>query len=258
MATAAQDKRRRKGGRSGEDDAEELKPPVWPGVEGGRYAPLTESELNLVHEAVLGLLETLGLSQATPSMIQKVKAHGGALTKDARLLFPRDLVMHCVNQSNRNIVLYGRRPGLDIDLSGRRVHMSSGGASPSILDLETHIYRDACSYDLYNAARLVDALENIHHFSRSLVARDAPDNLTMDINTVYACLAGTAKPVSISVTEPENVKIIADICYAIAGSEESFREKPFVTVMVCHVVPPMRFATEALDTLENILSPQKT
>ena len=32
--------------------------------------------------------------------------------------------------------------------------------------------------------------------------------------------------------------------------EQAFRERPFLTVMATHVVPPMRFATEALDVVE--------
>lgn len=40
---------------------------------------------------------------------------------------------------------------------------------------------------------------------------------------------------------------LADLCYTLAGSEAA---RARFTVMVCHVVPPMRFAKEALDTLE--------
>jgi trimethylamine--corrinoid protein Co-methyltransferase len=183
-------------------------------------------------------------------MVERVTARGGGLTADGRLLFPRDLVLEEVAAARRDVVLHGQRPGLELDLSGARVHMSSGGASPSILDLETGRYRDATAKDLYDAARLVDSLEHVHHFSRSLVARDAPDPLSLDVNTAYACLAGTSKHVSISISDPANVRPIAELCYGIAGSEAAFRARPFLTVMVCHVVPPMRFAEEACATLE--------
>lgn len=203
-----------------------------------------------MHEAVLFLLEELGLSQATSSMVEKVTAKGGRLTADGRLLFPRELVLESIESARRDVVLHGQRAGLELELSGARVHMSSGGASPSIVDLETGHYRDSTTKDLYDAARLVDAMEHVHHFSRSLVARDASDSLTLDSNTAYACLCGTAKHVSMSVSDPANVPAIADICYAIAGGEAMFRARPFLTVMVCHVVPPMRFAEEACQTLE--------
>ena len=220
------------------------------GASGGRYAPLSEGEAQATHETALDLLATLGLSQATPSMVAKVVARGGALTDQGRLRLPPKLVEAALEGVRRDVTLFARMPGADLDLSGDRLHFSSGGASPSIVDLETGRYREAATRDLYDAARLVDTLENVHHFSRSLVARDAADSLSMDVNTAYACLAGTRKHVSTSATEAQHVAALADICHLIAGGEAAFRARPFMTIMVCHVVPPMRFATEACETLE--------
>lgn len=220
------------------------------GYEGGRYKPLTADEVQNTHETALELLETLGLSQATPKMIELVAAHGGRVTDQGRLVFPRSLIRDVLEGVRRDVTLFGRGDGMDLDLSGAKLHFSSGGASPSLVDLETGRYRDATTGDLYDAARIVDAMSNIHHFSRSLVARDAPDPLSMDINTAYACLAGTRKHVSVSATEPQHVAALADICHLLAGGEAAFRSRPFMTIMVCHVVPPMRFATEACETLE--------
>ena len=38
--------------------------PVWPGVEGGRYRPLTERQVERVHRTALDLLERVGLASA--------------------------------------------------------------------------------------------------------------------------------------------------------------------------------------------------
>jgi len=225
-------------------------PPVWGGVLGGRFKPLNDQEVTLVEETVLHLLETLGLSQVIPSMIDKVCAAGGSVTDDNRLLFPRELVLKTVAEARREITLFGQDPAHDIHLGGKRVHMSSGGAAPGVFDIDSGQYRESSTQDLYDAARICDAMENIHHFSRSVVARDIEDNRVMDINTAYACLMGTSKHVSVSISEPSHVPEIADLCYRLAGSEAAFRERPFLTVMVCHVVPPMRFAEEACETLE--------
>lgn len=233
-----------------EAEAEVEQPPVWPGVQGGGFHPLSAADIAQVDEAVLMLLETLGLSQATPSMIDKVCAAGGSYSDDNRLLFPRALVRKTIAEARRGITLCGQDPAHDLDLSGTRVHMSSGGGAPGVFDIEDGHYRDGTVRDLYDAARICDAMENIHHFSRSIVARDIEDTAEMDLNTAYACLMGTSKHVSVSVSEPENVPQLAELCYAIAGGEAAFRARPFLTVMVCHVVPPMRFAEEAIDTLE--------
>ena len=199
---------------------------------------------------MLDLLSTLGLSQPVPSMVDCVVAKGGQLTPDGRLLFPKALIEDVIANARRDIVLHGRRPGLEIEPVGDGVYVGSGGASPSIVDLESGRCRPATARDLYDAARLVDALDNIHLFSRSLVARDARGPLQLDVDTAYACLAGTAKHVCVSVSEPKNVRAIADMCATIAGDWARFVEAPFLTVMVCHVVPPMRFAEEACDTME--------
>jgi trimethylamine--corrinoid protein Co-methyltransferase len=228
----------------------ERNPPVWPGVVGGCLKPLSPQDVGLIEDAALSLLETLGLSQAIPSMIAKVTRAGGQLTDEGRLLFPRALVHKTISQAQRGFTLCGQRPEHDLRIDGARVHMSTGGAAPGVFDIDTGVYRDSTLADLYDAARLVDVMENIHHFSRPVVARDIKDNAAMDLNTAYACLMGTAKHVSISITEPRNVGVIAALCYAIAGGEAAFRARPFLTVMVCHVVPPMRFAEEACAVLE--------
>ena len=230
--------------------APDADPPVWPGVIGGRLRPLSPDEVERVTEAALSLLDTLGLSQAVPSMIERVTAAGGALTEDGRLRFPRRLVQKSIDEARRDFVLSGQSPAHDLRIEGARVHMSTGGAAPGVFDIDTGSYRPSTLADLYDAARLVDAMENIHHFSRPVVARDIEDNAAMDLNTAYACLMGTSKHVSISITEPENVPTIAALCYAVAGGEAAFRARPFLTVMVCHVVPPMRFAEEACEVLE--------
>ncbi len=228
-------------------------PPVWPGVIAGRFKPLSHDEVNLVETTAFSLLATLGLSQAVPSMIEKVTAAGGTLTEEGRLLFPKELVLWAIEGAQRGFSLCAQTPERDLNIEGARVHMSTGGAAPGVFDLETHEYRDSTLQDLYDAARIVDRMDNIHHFSRSVVARDIEVNSVMDLNTAYACLAGTSKHVSISITEPENVAAIAKLCYEIAGGEAAFRERPFLTVMVCHVVPPMRFAEEACEVLEQAI-----
>jgi trimethylamine--corrinoid protein Co-methyltransferase len=246
-------KTRRRGRASRIDTAEtseEVTPPVWPGLAGGAFRSLNDQAVADVNEAVLHLLETLGLAQASASMIEKVCAAGGTYTEEARLLFPRALVQRTIQEARRDIVLFGQDPQHDLDISGARVHMSSGGGAPGVFDINDGHYRNGTARDLYDAARIVDAMENIHHFSRSIVAMDIENVADMDLNTAYACLMGTSKHVAVSVSEPENVAQLAELCYLIAGGEAAFRARPFLTVMVCHVVPPMRFAEEALDTLE--------
>lgn len=230
-----------------EDDTDQSK---WMGVTGGNFKPLSAGDIDQIHEAVLDLLETLGLSQAPQSMIDVVTENGGTITDKERLLFPRAMVERALTGIRRDVILWSRRNGYHLDISGARVHVGTGGAAPRILDMDTNLYRETTVRDLYDMARIVDLQEHIHFFSRPVVGTDAPDPLTLDVNTLYACLAGTSKHICISATLPENVKTIADVCYAVAGGEDNFRKRPFLTIMATHVVPPMRFATESCEIVE--------
>jgi trimethylamine--corrinoid protein Co-methyltransferase len=170
---------------------------------------------------------------------------GGTMSADGRLLFPDDLVMRALEGVGRDIVLCGQDPAHDLRLGGFRVHVGSGGAAPLTIDLETGAYRPSSLADLYDAARMVDRLSNIHFFSRSMVARDMTDDALLDINTAYASLAGTSKHVMVSATSPETLRDIAAMCFMVAGSPDAFRARPFLSLNINHVVPPLRFSPDA-------------
>ena len=224
--------------------------PVWPGVVGGRFLPLRQCDMEKINETVMDLLANVGLSQAIPSMVEHVMNQGGTLTDEQRLLFPRGLVEDVIADCRKEFVLYGQKSEHDIEVSGHKVFVGTGGASPNIIDIETGLYREPLLKDLYDVARVVDTMDNIHFFNRSLVPRDCPDPETFDINTAYACLQGTSKHLGISITAPEHVAKIIEMFDIVAGGKGKFREKPFCTLLSCHVVPPLRFAEEACEVLE--------
>ena len=72
----------------------------------------------------------------------------------------------------------------------------------------------------------------------------------LDINTMYACLAGTSKHVGTSMVEPAHVDECLQMLHFIAGGEAKWRERPFVSQSNCFVVPPMKFAEDACRCLE--------
>ena len=224
--------------------------PVRPGMEGGLFKPLTDAQVQRIHQAALEVLEQLGISQAIPSCIDLVTKAGGRLTDKGRLLFPRALIEDTVANAARNIVLHGQDPQHDMELAGNRVYFGTAGAAVHIVDCDTREYRESTLADLYNIARLVDNLEHIHFYQRSIVARDMVEPRELDINTCYACVSGTSKHVGTSFVLPEHLEETMPMLHAIAGGEKKWRERPFVSSSSCFVVPPLRFADDACRTLE--------
>ena len=223
---------------------------VRPGMIGGRFRPLDESQMQRIHAAALDVLERIGLSEAIPSCIEAVTAAGGQLTSDGRLLFPRALVEDTVANAARDFVLHGQEPRHDLELSGSRVYFGTAGAAVHIVDPRTREYRESTLADLYDIARLVDTLEHIHFFQRSVVCRDMVDPRDLDLNTCYAAIAGTSKHVGSSWVQPEHVDESLAMLHRVAGDEARWRARPFVSMSSCFVVPPLRFAEDACRCLE--------
>ena len=223
---------------------------VRPGMIGGRFRPLDESQMQRIHAAVLDVLERIGLSEAIPSCIEAVTAAGGQLTSDGRLLFPRALVEDTVANAARDFVLHAQDPRHDLELSGSRVYFGTAGAAVHIVDSRTREYRESTLADLYDIARLVDTLEHIHFFQRPVVCRDLEDPRDLDLNTCYAAIAGTSKHVGSSWVQPEHVDESLAMLHRVAGDEARWRARPFVSMSSCFVVPPLRFAEDACRCLE--------
>ena len=167
--------------------------PVRPGMSGGQYKPLSEASVQQIHAAALDALEQIGLSQAPPSGVKLLTGAGAVQGDDGRIRFPRALVEDMLAVAARNITLCARDPKHDLHLSGSRVHYGTAGAAVHIVDPITLDYRESTAQDLYDAARLVDNLDNIHFYQRTMVCRDVVDNLEMDLNTLYGSLAGFSK-----------------------------------------------------------------
>ena len=232
--------------------AEDLRP-VKPGMLGGNFNPLSDDGVKRIHLAALEALENIGLLDAPQSGVDILRNAGAILGEDGRIRFPRALVEDMLDIANKDLQLFARDPSFDLNLSGSRVHFGTAGAAVHIVDIEKKEYRDSTVADLYNAAHLVDQLDNIHFLQRPMVCRDILDNFSMDLNTVYACCSGTLKHVGVSFTEESFVDPIMEMITEIAGGRDKWFARPFISNSNCFVVPPMKFATESCLVMEKCI-----
>jgi len=239
--------RQRRGRRSPSARSLDAGPALAP--VGGRLRLLSRDECDTLHKAALTILGETGFAEAPDEVVALVTDAGGSMSADGRLLFPSDLVERCLAALPSQITLYGRNGGRNLVLGGTEVHLGTGGASPEILDLETHRYRPSTLADIHAAARIVERMEHIHFFSRPMVARDIEDTQAMEVNTAWACLSGTRKHVVVSASSPDHVDAILALAHDLAGSEAAFRAAPFLSLNINHVVPPLRFDPDAARVL---------
>ena len=251
----SENRSRRSGGRSARKAlraaplAKEIRP-IRPGMESSTYQPLDERGMNKIHNAALDALEQIGFGEAPDSGKKILTEAGAILGDDGRIRFPRSLVEDMIAKAAKEITLFGRSAEHDMHIGGDRVYFGTAGAAVHMVDVEKNEYRECYVKDLFDAAKIVNELDNVHFLQRPMVCRDIADNYEMDLNTVYACTKGTSKHVGASFTEPGFVKGIFELLHEIAGGEAKWRERPFVSNSNCFVVPPMKFAVESCQVME--------
>lgn len=247
--------RRRAGGRAARMAARAAplpaaERPVRPGMRGGAYKPLTDSECQQVYETALRLIEEVGLADPAPEFTEAVTAAGGWMDEGGRLHYPRGLVERVITQdAAREWVWHGIDEERSLEVGGEKVHFGTSGAAVLMLDYHTRTFRPSAAADLYDAARLADTLEHIHYFVRTVVTRDLETPREVDLNTAYATMMGTSKPQGVSFFKPANVYEAVEMYDHVLGGEGEFRRRPFVAANNTFVVPPLRFAYESVECM---------
>lgn len=224
--------------------------PIRAGMEGGTLKVLSDAQVAQIHEAALQALETIGLADAPQSGIDLMVSVGAVLGEDGRLRFPRQVVEDALGKAARGITLMARDAAHDLHLSGPKVHYGTAGAAVHIVEPASNSYRECTAQDLYNAAQITQSLDNVNFFQRPMVCRDVADNLEMDLNSIYASVSGTTKHIGMSFSDPSHVAPCMALIHELAGGEDAWRARPFISNSNCFVVPPMKFATESCETME--------
>ncbi|MEM7428742.1 MAG: trimethylamine methyltransferase family protein [Pseudomonadota bacterium] len=251
MTKPTRKSRRSSGGRAGRHEArasalpEDIKP-VKPGFQGGRYKPLSEAEEQKIHRAALDVLANIGMGEVPQVVIDKATELGCTYDDRGRLLYSHAFVEDILAGAARDIVLHGRDPKHDIEITGRRVYFGTGGAAVRTLEFDNNTYRPSTLEDLYKFARLADNLENISWFTRNVVATDVPDILDLDINTAYVIASGTTKPLGTSFFTGEYVYPAVEMFDMMLGGEGRFRKKPFCKAHISPIVSPLRYGDDAV------------
>jgi len=161
---------------------------------GGSYKPLSQKQIEQIHEATLEILENVGVEISNQEAQDILATAGARIDRETnRVYLPRKLVEQSIESAPSEVLLAGRDEKNDLLLSGKRVYLGTGGTALNVLDLENE-YRPATLRDCKDIARLVDALDNIHFFVLPVYPNELPKE-EVDVNRFYAAIQNTTKHV---------------------------------------------------------------
>ena len=234
----------RRRGRKARQAAPPQASAIRPGMPGGRYRPLTSADEMNINATILDVLENIGMGDPIPVVTEKALERGCFLNEHGRLCFPRSLVEEVLARTPKDICFFGRDPRHDLEIGGNRVFTYGGGEAVNMLDPGATSYRPSTLADLYDAARLVDCMDNIHAFSRLVVPTEIDDQLACDISVAYANVAGTAKHSALTFNDASHVAPTLEMLKTLAGGEKKWRERPFAHGGGCCVISPLKFGRD--------------
>ncbi|HSL61650.1 MAG TPA: trimethylamine methyltransferase family protein, partial [Desulfotignum sp.] len=154
------------------------------GLQGGQYAPLSEKQVETLHNAALTILENTGITYESglDDTVALLEKSGAAVDRDKRRIrLPQDMVSTWIKKASQEVVLCGQNSEYDLHLTEDRVHLGTGGAAIKILDPDTGDVRATTLDDLHKVSRLVDQLKHIHFLVRPCIPTDI-DEKDYDIN----------------------------------------------------------------------------
>ncbi|MEM7430003.1 MAG: trimethylamine methyltransferase family protein [Pseudomonadota bacterium] len=224
-------------------------PTVSPPPKGGGLRALARPEISTICDAALDILRDVGMSGLPERFAAPLKQNGATVRNDGRLCFPRSMVEDALSRAPGRVALPGFTPEQDLTVGSGHVHIGTGGAAVQVPGSDG-AFRDSTLNDLYALMRVLERSPNIHYGVRPVIARDLASPFELDVNTAFACMKATAKPIGVSFDQAAHVGPVVEMFDAALGQDGGFRRRPFCMGVIVHVVPPLTYAPEGCEILE--------
>ncbi len=213
-----------------------------------RFAELlTPDQVERVHEASLEILEQVGLLVHNEGARALFAQHGCRVAAEMQVVkFPRAVVEDFRTAFPPTFSFRGRDPEHDRVLPDDGPVVVTASSAPNIIDPVTGVERRARSDDIARIAHLINELPGYDVFSISTLADDAPAG-QYSLARFYPALKNCLKPVRGNTPSVEELEKVLRLGALVAGGEEAYRERPFVTLHYCPVVSPLTMDVDSTE-----------
>ena len=212
---------------------------VRKGLSGGQYLPLSESDIEQIHQTNLKVFAEIGVQVNFPEARNLFKKAGAFVDDATRIVkIPPGLFQELIATAPSIVTLCGRAEdgALDCEIGGDKVYIGTGGTALNVQDPGENNCRRSRLTDIMQIARLVEALDNIHFYMLNVYPNELPVE-EVDVNRFGAALNCTRKHVIGGVYTVEGVRNVIRMAEIIAGSPEKLRERPFISMVTCPISP---------------------
>jgi len=196
-----------------------------------QFRVLSDDQIEEIVHSALDVLERVGTRVYGEEGLALLR-DAGCLVSDGDLVrIPSWLVKDALNTTPERIVVAGRGRSKRIILEKDKIYFGTGSDCPSLIDPYTDEVRKYTYEDVYNAARISDALPHID-FHMSLGLTSGVPVLTYDRHQFLAMLRGTSKPLVITAVDREGLADQYRMACEVLGGPQEFAKAPLFVVYI--------------------------
>jgi trimethylamine--corrinoid protein Co-methyltransferase len=212
-----------------------------------QFRVLSEDQIEEIFYSAMEVLERVGTRVYGQEGLALLYRAGCRISGDW-VRIPSGLVKDALNTTPNRIVVAGRDRHKRIHLEKNKIYFGTGSDCPSLVDPYTDEVRKYTFQDVYNAARLSDALPHIDfHMSLGLTSGVVPQ--TYDRHQFLAMLQGTSKPLVITTVDKEGLVDQYRMACEVLGEPEEFARLPLFIVYI----EPSSPLSNSIEAVEKIL-----
>lgn len=198
---------------------------------------LTDDEAYEIHLGTLEVLKTTGVFVESREARDIFAGSGAIIDEEKKIAkLPPYLVEDAIRSAPATYHAYGRTPESDVVLEANRVTFTNFGEGIRFVDPYTGEHRDTTKADIEMAARVIDSLEHVETYERCMLSHDKHHDVQA-LHNAEASLTNTTKHHWLGPVNRYQCGKIIEVCAAIAGGIDKFRERPFLTFVTCPISP---------------------
>jgi len=189
-----------------------------------QFRVLSDDQIEAIYLAALELLADPGTAVHEPRA-RELLAGAGAMVDGNNVRIPAGLVKRALAGVPPRVVVGDRQGRRTLMLEDHRINFGTGSDCPFIIDSATGQRRKFTKKDAEDAARVVDACENLDfHMSLGLTS-DVP-TFSYDRHQAAAMLRNTVKPLCLTAMSREALGDIVEMYYLVRGGRDAFEINP--------------------------------
>ena len=211
-----------------------------------RLQPLKNDQIQIIHNACMRILKTVGVSFKDPEAIDIFKRHGFTTDGD-KVFFKETQILKALETVPSEFTLHARNSENSIKLGGEHFAFGPGWAAPFIIDTDGS-RRTGTLTDHKNFCKLVQTSPHLDLVAGSMAipAEFSPPEAATRM--LAACFTLSDRPIISNPCTHESGKEIADMASIVWGRESYGLDHP-VSIVSVNPMSPLSYSDDTLQGL---------